>query len=123
MARQIFRAFPLYVNGKKIAEVSSGTYDVNPNDEAQVGTEGYMGHADGATITRIQATCMIPVVGMQVQFDAIIKARQYVQVGVPINGKFQQVDMRITQANYKWNFKNGQAEGDFTLEGGEPDLV
>ena len=122
-SRNIIRALPLYVNGQKIGEVSSGTYDINTNDQAQVGTEGYMGHADGATLTSIKASCVIPVVGMQQVFDSTMASRAYVSVGIPANGKFQKFDARITQASYKWDFKNGNAMGDFTFEGGAPDLI
>jgi len=123
MARQIFRAFPVYANGKKVAEIRQGTYDVTNNDEAQVAIDGYQGHTDGATMSSVQATLIIPVTGTQIDFDSMRKTRQYVQIGMPVNGKFQMMDMRLVKAQYKWDSKNGQAEGDFTFEGGEPDFA
>ena len=112
----------MYSGGKKIAEVRSGTYDVNNNDEAQVAIDGYAGHADGATLSRIQASLIIPVTGTQIDFDTMRKTRAYVQIGMLVNGKIQTTDMRLVQCSYKWDSKNGQAEGDFTFEGGEADF-
>lgn len=123
MARSVFRAFPMYLGGKKVAEVRSGTYEVNNNDEAQVAIDGYVGHADGATLSNIDATLVVPVTGTQIDLDSIRKNRQYVQIGMPVNGKFQMMDARLTRAQYKWDSKNGQAEGDFHFEGGEPDFA
>src|SRR5690348_11780522 len=119
MARAIIRPFPVFVNGKKVAEIREGTYDTNNNDEAQVAIDGYLGHADGTTLTGIQATVIVPVTGTQIDFDTMRKTRQYLGVGLLVNGKIQQQDMRLVRTNYKWNSKNGQAEGDLSFEGGE----
>lgn len=123
MSRGIFRAFPMYINGKKVAEIHSGDNDVNNNDEAVVGTDGYAGHADGATMTRIQANAIVPVAGTQIDLDSIRKNRTYVQVDLAVNGKAQTCDMRLVNSKYSWDFKNGRAEGSFTFEGGEPDYT
>lgn len=123
MARATIRAFPMYFNGQKIAELSSGTYDIAGNDEAQIATEGYMGHSDGATMTKFNPTCIIPISGMQSKLEDALINKQYVQIGIPANGKFHQVDARIVAAAYKWDFKNGAATGDFTIEGGNPTRV
>ncbi len=123
MARNIIRAFPLYLNGKKIAEVSDGTYEVMSGDESHVATEGYFGHSDGATLTKCNPNCIIPVKGMQVTVDDLILNKRYFEIGLPVNGKFQQTTMRMVSASYKWDFKSGSATGTFQMEGGPPELI
>lgn len=123
MSQVIIRPFPLYYGTKKIAEVSSGTYDVTPGDEAQIGTDGYLGHSDGATITKIDADCIVPVKGLGVTILADMLAKKYVQVGIFADGKSQQLQMRVTHASYSWDSKTGKASGKFSFEGGSPDLV
>jgi hypothetical protein len=123
MARGVFRAYPMYIGGKKVAEIHSGDNDVNNNDELVIGTDGVLGHADGATVTRITANAVIPVAGTEIDLDSIRKNRQYVQVDLAVNGKAQMCDMRLIAAKYSWDFKNGRADGSFTFEGGEPDYA
>lgn len=123
MARAIIRPLPLYFNGKKIAEVSDGSYDITSNDEAHIATEGYFGHSDGATTSKVNPNCVIPVRGMQTTVIDVLLNKRYVQMGIPVDGKFHQVDMRCVSANYKWDHKNGSMMGSFAFEGGEPDLA
>lgn len=123
MARAIIRALPMYFNGKKIAEVSDGTYDIASGDEAHVATEGYMGHSDGATMTKVNANTVIPVAGMTTTVEDALLNKRYVSIGIPVNGKFHQIDMRVVNANYKWDFKTGSCSGSFSFEGGAPEPI
>ncbi len=123
MARTLIRAAPIYLDGKKIAEVSSGSYDVASGDEAQIGSDGYLGHSDGATTTRFSFDCIIPVKGMAVKVDDLILNKRYFSLGLPVNGKFHQVDARMTGASYKWDHRNGTFMGTFSAEGGAPDIL
>ena len=72
MARALIRPFPLYANGLKVAEVSGGTYEIASGDEMQIATDGYLGHSDGATTTKVSPSCIIPVKGMKVTVDSIL---------------------------------------------------
>lgn len=123
MARGIIRATPVYLNGKKIAELSDGTYDIASGDEAHVATDGYIGHSDGATMSKISANCVVPVKGMQVTVDDILLNKRYVSVGVLVNAKFHMIDMRLVNSNYKWDFKTGSFNGAFSFEGGPPEVT
>lgn len=123
MSRSIIRPLPLYLDGKKIAEVSQGTYRIASGDEAQIATEGYLGHSDGATTTQVSPKCIIPVKGMQTTVDDVLINKRYVTMGIPVNGKFHQVDMRLVNAEYQWDFKTGACMGDFQFEGGAPELT
>lgn len=123
MSLPIIRPFPIYYKNKKIAEVNSGTYDIAPGDEAQIGTDGYLGHSDGATITKIDATVIVPVKGLGVTILADVLAKKYVSVGIVADGKSHQMDMRITHLAYDWDSKTGRAQGKVTFEGGAPDTA
>lgn len=123
MARGIIRACPLYLNGKKIAEVQDGSYDIASGDEAHIGTEGYYGHSDGSTMCKVNANCIVPVKGMQTTLSDVLLNKRYVSMGIPIDGKFHQIDMRLVNGNYKWDFKSGSCNGAFSFEGGAPELT
>lgn len=123
MARAIIRALPVYFNGKKIAELSDGTYNIASGDEAHVATEGYMGHSDGATMSKVNCNCVIPVKGMQTTVEDALINKRYVSIGLPVNGKFHQIDMRCITADYKWDFKTGSCTGAFAFEGGGPEIT
>lgn len=123
MARGIIRALPMLLDGKKVAEVSDGSYDIESGDEPHIATEGYMGHSDGAVMVSATFNCVIPVKGMQVIVDSLILNKKYVTLGIPVNGKFHQVDGRITSGNYAWDFKSGSCKGTFKFSGGAPDLT
>lgn len=123
MARSIIRALPLYLDGKKVAEVSDGSYDIESGDEPQIATDGFIGLSDGATTTSATFNCIIPVAGMAVTVDNMILNKKYVSLGIPVNGKFHQVDGRVTSGNYTWDHKNGRCMGAFKFMGGEPALT
>jgi hypothetical protein len=119
----IIRPFPLYYKNKKVAEIASGSYDIAPGDEMQVGAEGVLGYSDGCTVTKIEADCIVPVKGLSVTIMSDMLAKKYVSVGIVVDGKSHQMDMRITHANYTWDSKSGKAMGKFSLEGGTPDVT
>lgn len=123
MARAIIRALPLYLDGKKIAEVSDGSYDIESGDEMQIGSEGVLGISDGTITANASFNCIIPVKGMQIAIDQIILNKKYVQLGVPVNGKFHQCDGRLSGVNYSWDHKNGRCNGAFKFMGAGPELT
>lgn len=123
MARNIIRAAPLYLDGKKVAEVSDGSYDIESGDEIQIGSEGVIGISDGTPVVNAQFNCIIPVKGMSVAVDSMILNKKYVQLGLPVNGKFHQCDGRVHSANYSWDHKNGRFNGAFKFMGEGPEVT
>lgn len=123
MARAIIRPLPLYIDGKKFAEVTSGTYRIASGDEAQIATEGYIGHSDGATTTQVTPKIIIPVRGVGITVDDMLLNKRYVTVGIPYNGKIHQIDMRIVNSEASWDFKTGAVTGDLQFEGGAPEVT
>lgn len=124
MSRSRFRAVPLYINGKKVAEVTKGKLSLASGDEMQIGTDGYLGHSDGAMTSKLNPTCIIPVGGMTTTAlrDALFN-KKYLTAGLPVDGKFMQVDMRVVSGDFDWDWKTGTITGDYSLEGGEPTQV
>ena len=108
---------------KKIAELQDFSYQLNSNDEAQVTVEGYLGHSDGQLLTGITAGCIVPVKGLSVDLIGAMLGKKTIPVGVPIEGKYHAIDMRITKADYKGDAKSGKLTGTFDLEGGVPKVT
>lgn len=123
MSRAIIRACPIYLDGKKIAEVTDGSYDVESGDEIQIASEGVLGLSDGTNTTSANFNCIVPVRGMGVAVDSMLANKKYVDFGIPINGKFHQVTGRITSSNYTWDHKNGRCMGAFKFLGSSPVLT
>lgn len=118
-----FRSLSVYVNTRKIAEIESGTYEHNTGDEAQFGTEGYMGHSDGASTTRLTFNTVTPAVGHEVDFRRIVVNKEYAQVAIPVDGGVEMVTMRFMSRAYNFDSRAGTVKGAFTAEGGAPDVA
>ena len=123
MADSIFRAAPLYLNGKKIAEVGSSTYEVMDAGTNQVGIEGVLGQSDGAVESKMDFDTVVPIAGMQINIDDIIRSKARVGMGISVNGGFQIVRGKITGATYSSDSKTGECKGKYTFIGGEPQLT
>lgn len=118
-----FRSVPLYIKSKKIAETSGGTYEHNSGDEAQIGTEGYIGHSDGADMCSVQFDTVTPVKGHELSLKNIIRNKEDVTVGAPVDGSFESFTGRMISRSYKWDSKSGTCTGSFRIEGGKPDVT
>lgn len=119
MAKTI-RALSIIVNSRKIAECESATWEVTTGDEAHVGTEGYIGHSDGAGMTKCTTNNIIPVTGMEVRLKDLIRNREYCTVSAIVDGDAESVEGRWTGRNYSSDAKTGALKGAFSFEGGEP---
>jgi hypothetical protein len=122
-APKTFRNASVYINSRKVAEIESGTYEHNSGDEAQFGSEGWMGHSDGAGITRLTFNTVVPAVGHEITFSNIIKNKEYAQVAVIIDGRAELLTMRIMSRSYNFDSRAGTVKGAFTAEGGEPEFA
>lgn len=122
MANARIRFAPLYINDVKFAEAHGISTNLASGDEAQYGAEGYIGHSDGAMMTKISPTAIVPVVGTNVDVVTLMKSKAYFQVGQLVGGQFLRVDMRCISANFDTDRKTGKLEGKFEFEGGEPDV-
>ena len=116
------RSAPVYVKSRKIAEVTSGTYDHASGDEMQLGSEGYIGHSDGIDTCRMQISTIVPTAGHALDLRRIILNKEYVVIGLPIDGGFESWEGRLVSRSYKWDNKTGVCTGDFSIEGGKPEV-
>lgn len=118
-----FRAAPVYVDNRKIAEIESGTYEHNSNDEAHIGVEGYIGHSDGADMCTVSFNTVTPVAGHEFALKQVILDKRYVQIGLPIDGGYEAWEGRMLSRSYNWDSKTGSCKGSFKFEGGKPTVV
>lgn len=117
----IIRPLSVYVDGDKQAEITSGSYKINSNDEAQITDGGYTGHSDGAVMAEVDVKTVVGVTtsGYKKVADAILNKR-YVAVAIPIEGKAHQMVGRFKTLSADWDHKNGTTMGGLTFEGGPP---
>ena len=123
MPLPIIRPFYVYYKTRKIAEIVEGTYDIDTGDEPVVCIEGYVGDTDGPTLTRIDATVIVPQKGVRFSVLADALTKFYVDVGILGDGKSHQIRMRVRKLSYVWESRTGRAIGKFTLGGGGPDIA
>jgi hypothetical protein len=120
MAAKTIRSASILVNSRKVAECESNNYDVASGDEAQVGTDGYLGHSDGATMSKLTLNAIIPVAGMEIRVKTLIDTKAYCTVSVIVDGDAEQVVGRFVSRSYASDSKAGSLKGVFNFEGGEP---
>jgi hypothetical protein len=119
----LVRPAPVLIESRKIAEVSSGTYAHTSNDEVQIGFEGVLGYSDGADTVRLQFKSITPVAGHEKDLRAVIMQKKYVTVGIFIDGAYEAFEGRLTSRDYDWDSKSGACNGNFTFEGGKPNVI
>lgn len=118
-----FRNAPVYVGTRKIAEIESGTYEHTSGDEMQIGDGAYLGHSDGVETVKVTFNTVCPVKGHEKDLKGIILRKEYVQVGLQIDGGFEQFEGRLVGRNYAFDSKAGSCKGTFNFEGGRPDVT
>lgn len=123
MADSVFRTYPLYIKGKKCAEVMSSTYEVTTNNANQYGIDGVLGQSRGIRETKIDFDTCVPVAGMQINIDDIIASEETVGIGVVVNGRMQRVSGTISGATYTGDSKEGTTKGKYSFIGGAPQLT
>ncbi len=123
MARPIIRPPQLYYGGKKVAEITEGDYELASGDQMEVAAEGYLGHTDGATTSKVNATMIAPVKGLSIPVLVDMINKKYVSIRLPEDGKIHDLDMRCLSIRYSWNHKAGENRCVASFEGGEPELT
>lgn len=114
----------VYFKGRKVATCHQSTFDIASGDETQLGDEGYIGHSDGATMSKVECDTVVPVGGVGVTFIDSLMRKQYVEMGLAlIDGKVAKVTMRIVNASFSSDAKSGALTGKFSFEGGVPKFV
>lgn len=126
MQNNTYRVRPasLFADGQKLGTMQNSTVDVNSNDEMLIIEEGYGGHSDGAITSRVQGTKIVPYGDTRLQLIRTLVEKRYVTMTiVGLDGASYQITGRFLSASYKSDHKSGSLMGDFTFEGGKPELV
>jgi hypothetical protein len=122
MAQSIIRPLPLYLNGQKVAEVSSSTETRDVNAANQYGIDGVIGQSIGADeISSLEFDTIIPVLGMDIDLDSLIG--QPISIGSFRNGTMMLAQGVIKGSTYTSDSKSGEAKGKYTFIGGAPQLI
>ena len=118
------RSASMYIDGTKIAEFEGTTYDLVGADEAQIGDGGYLGHSKGAITSRITATGIVPLAGLNVDMhDLKLKGTEVMIILAPLAGKIHTVRAVCTGVTIRNSHRAGTQQGDFTFEGAPPDIA
>jgi hypothetical protein len=120
MANKTFRSASIYVKSKKIAEITSSTYEVMSGDEQQIGTEGVLGFSDGVATSKLDFDTVCPVTGHELALKTILKGKQTVTAAVLVDGGLETFDCRIMTRSYTSDAKTGECKGKFSLIGNDP---
>lgn len=120
----VFRHFSMYFKGRKVATASGNQYDIDTNNEDQIGDEGWMGVSDGAKMTKLSTDCVVPVAGVGVSIVADMLNNKYVDIGLGIvDGKVHKVKMAIMKASFTADATKGTLNGKFEFSGGKPEIT
>ena len=123
MAQRVIRNAPIYFKGKKIAEIETASYEINSGDEAQIGTDGYLGHSKGAITSKFDANVIVPVAGLGVTVTDALLRKEDVNIGFFADGKMHQAECRTTTARFDSDSRAGKLTGTFSFEGGKPETL
>jgi hypothetical protein len=123
MADNIFRAPPIYLKGKKVAEITDTSFEIMTNNANQYGTDGVLGQSRGIIESKLDFGTVVPIAGMEIDIDTIIANQETVGIGVVVNGKNQIVTGTISGVTYSGDSKTGECKGKYQFIGGAPQLV
>ena len=123
MAAAVIRSAPVYIDGKKLGELTDCTYSITTNDAIQITLDGVIGFSDGIATVKLDASTIVPVKGISVPFLKAALTKKNVEVGILLEGKLCRCTMRIMSAEYSSTVSSGVLTGKFSLEGSGPDLT
>jgi len=123
MAKQ-FRAMPLYINNKKVAEIEEASLKFMTNGEQQVGFEEVLGESTGIVTVEGSFSTVTPVTGTEIDMVGLMLSQAYVSIGALTGGKtYKLPDAKITEAEVKTTSKTGVVKGSFTFRSGRPQVI
>ena len=123
MSMPVVRAYPLFINTKKVGQVHGTNFSVMPNRQKLFGAEGFLTLSRGAVSCGVEVDFIEPVTGTDVDFIAQWILQQDVGVQLPIGGKQYVIDMGYTGGNVQSETETGVVRGRCTLEGGVPKIT
>ncbi|MGN6103715.1 MAG: hypothetical protein ACTHU0_01295 [Kofleriaceae bacterium] len=118
-----FKAMPVYVNGKKVAELQDCDVKFMSNGEQITGHDAVLGYSTGIVTMEVSAGTAMPEAGLSVNIIQMVLKQQDVQIGVRIGPQTYKSDGRFLSANITSTSKSGVQTGKFEFSGGEPKVA
>jgi hypothetical protein len=124
MALPVTRTSIVYVDGLKIEFAKSNSFDMNTNNQEQVGVSGYLGSSIGAKITKIEFDEIIPTSKLQSNvIKKYILADKSAVLTLKAGDSTFTVEGFFNQFTITGESMNGTLSGKFTFTGGRPRLL
>jgi hypothetical protein len=82
-----------------------------------------LGQSDGVIETKIDFDTCVPVAGTEIDLDSLILKRTRFSIGIPVNGRYEKVQGKMTGRSYSSDSKTGESKGKWSFIGGEPDVA
>lgn len=118
------RAPSLYLDGVKMATIEGHKFTYSSGDEIQFGDPGALGFSDGAPVSGMSATGIVPTAGNKVKVMRLMQQKHTFDVGYGVvDGDIVQVPMRATKAEFTGSHKAGTLMGDFEFIGLDPNIT
>lgn len=120
---KVFRAMPVYVKNKKVAEIKEASVKVMTNGEQQAGFEAVLGESEGIVTVEGSFSEVIPVTGTEINILSILLAQGYAQIGVLVGGETMKMEAKFVDCEFKSTSKTGVVEGSFNWRSGAPQVI
>lgn len=122
MADYRFTSAPISFNGKKVAEISGQTTSIDSGDEDMFGQDGHLGASEGIAMMSVDCDMVVPVAGLSVPMLITLINKKTVTLGVLVDGKWLQSDVRVRSIKYTSDSKAGTTRCTATMVGPEPTI-
>jgi hypothetical protein len=120
-----FRAASIYVKNRRFKFQTDGSLQMSDGSEAIIIEGGYENHSTGPLTSQVQMNRAVPVGGDGSNLEEYFVEQEEVEITMgPINGKLVTIKpMRITEASFAGDHRNGTQTGSITLMGGKPKIT
>lgn len=108
-----FRAAPLYVKNKKVAEITEVTMTLTRGGEQQTGFEEVLGASVGIKTVEFSFKTVVPVTGMSVDLEGLLLDDEEFSIGCLIGGKTYKAPVLLDTAATSSTSKTGVVTGDY----------
>ena len=120
---KVFKAMPVYVGNKKVAEIKEASVKIMTNGEQQAGFEAVLGESVGIVTVEGSFSEVIPATGTEIDIVSILLGQGYANIGVLVNGRTMKMEAKFIDGEFKSTSKTGVVEGSFNWRSGAPQLI
>lgn len=115
----IIKPISVYVDDDKIADVTSGSYKLNSNRDAQHTDGGYTGHTAGSLLATMDIKTIVGVTTQSFgRLHQKVLDGGYVRIVIPVEANLVSYTGVIKDLSLEWDHSKGSASGSATFEGG-----